>query len=60
MGASCLTGIINCQIRKENPKQTLSDFLVDFHVVRPGDLGRLTKREVSFNVRNSNNTLKER
>jgi hypothetical protein len=32
---SCLTGIINCQMRKENPKQTLSDFPVDFHDVRP-------------------------
>src|SRR6266853_4942523 len=36
IGASCLTGIINCQIRKENPSQTLSDVAVDFYDVRPG------------------------
>jgi hypothetical protein len=35
MGASCLTGIINCQIRKENPSHTLSDIKVDFYDVRP-------------------------
>jgi len=35
IGASCLTGIINCQIRKENPSQTLSDVAVDFYDVRP-------------------------
>src|SRR6266853_6018785 len=35
MGASYLTDIINCQTRKENPSQTLSDFGVNFHVVLP-------------------------
>jgi hypothetical protein len=30
-----LSGIINCQIRKENPNQTLSDSAGDFYVVRP-------------------------
>jgi hypothetical protein len=35
MGASYLTGIINCQTREEKPAQTLSDFGVDFHDVRP-------------------------
>ena len=36
-GDSCLTGIITCQIQKENPDHTLSesDFLFDSHVVRP-------------------------
>ena len=34
-GASYLTGIINCQIKKENPTQTLSDFRAYFQVVRP-------------------------
>jgi len=35
MGASCLTGIITCQIKKENPTKTLSEFRLDSHVVRP-------------------------
>src|SRR5580704_19433795 len=35
MGASCLTGIIACQKRKENPAQTLSDFDHDSYVVHP-------------------------
>ena len=35
MGASCLTGIITCQIRKENPDQTLPDFHPDSYVVHP-------------------------
>jgi hypothetical protein len=35
MGASYLTDIINCQTRKENPNQTLSDFRVNFHDVLP-------------------------
>jgi hypothetical protein len=42
MGDSCLTGIINCQIRKENPNQTLSDFTEDFYVVRPDGPETLT------------------
>src|SRR6267143_882459 len=32
---SYLTDIITCQIRKQNPGQTLSDFGVNFHVVHP-------------------------
>jgi hypothetical protein len=35
MEVSCLTGIINCQIKKENPTETLSDFRGYFQVVRP-------------------------
>lgn len=35
MGASCLTGIMICQIHKEFPAHTLSDFFLDSHVVRP-------------------------
>jgi hypothetical protein len=35
IGTSCLTGIIACQIRKENPAQTLSDFDPDSYVVHP-------------------------
>jgi hypothetical protein len=42
IGASCLTGIINCQIRKENPSQTLSDVAVDFYDVRPLSFRKLT------------------
>ncbi len=42
IGASCLTGIINCQIRKENPSQTLSDVAVDFYDVRPWNYRHLT------------------
>src|SRR6267143_6272637 len=44
IGASCLTGIINCQIRKENPSQTLSDVAVDFYDVRPTVFRSLTIR----------------
>jgi hypothetical protein len=43
MGASCLTGIINCQIRKENPSHTLSDVTVDFYDVRPRQTRSLTR-----------------
>jgi len=35
MGASCLTDIITCQIKKENPTKTLSEFCLDSDVVRP-------------------------
>src|ERR1700739_2030551 len=35
MGASYLTGTIACQIGKENPTQTLSDFDPDSYVVHP-------------------------
>jgi hypothetical protein len=35
MGTSCLTGFIACQMRKENPAQTLSDFDPDSYVVHP-------------------------
>jgi hypothetical protein len=35
MGASCLTDIITCQIKKENPTKTLSDFRPHSDVVRP-------------------------
>jgi len=35
MGASRLTGIITCQIQKEYPDHTLSDFIFDSHVVHP-------------------------
>jgi len=35
MGTSYLTGIIACQIGKENPAQTLSDFDPDSYVVHP-------------------------
>src|ERR1700680_3610858 len=35
---SYLTDIITCQIRKENPGQTLSDFGVNFHVVLPSQI----------------------
>ena len=38
-----LTGIINCQIKKENPTQTLSDFRAYFQVVRPFACGFLTR-----------------
>ena len=42
MGASCLTGIITCQIKKENPTKTLSEFRLDSHVVRPIGSASLT------------------
>jgi hypothetical protein len=32
---TCLTGIIACQTRIENPAQTLSDFDPDSYVVHP-------------------------
>src|SRR5438876_10723818 len=38
---SYLTDIITCQIRKQNPGQTLSDFGVNFHVVLPTRSGKL-------------------
>src|SRR6267143_520224 len=47
IGASCLTGTINCQIRKENPSQTLSDVAVDFYDVRPCG-GRFVRTEGSL------------
>jgi hypothetical protein len=37
-----LTGIIACQIRKENPTQTLSDFNPDSFVVHPSTEEALT------------------
>jgi hypothetical protein len=35
MGASYLTDIITCQIKKEKPTKTLSEFCLDSDVVRP-------------------------
>jgi len=46
IGASYLTGIINCQTWKEKPAQTLSDFGADFHDVRPNPSHRLTRMRV--------------
>ncbi len=43
MGASCLTVIITCQIQKEYPIHTLSNFLLDSHAVRPPARHDLTK-----------------
>jgi hypothetical protein len=37
MGASCLTDTITCQIKKEDPTKTLSEFRLNFDVVRPFD-----------------------
>lgn len=51
MGASCLTGIITCQIKKENPTKTLSEFCLDSHVARPfatSPLSYLTARVKLF------------
>jgi len=42
LDAGAVTGIINCQIRKENPSQTLSDAAVDFYDVRPAEREPLT------------------
>jgi hypothetical protein len=50
MGASYLTGIIDCQTRKENPNQTLSDFTEDFYVVRPKSRRALTESASDANL----------
>jgi len=51
MGASCLTDIIPCQIQKENPNQTLSDFFLRFCCRAP-----VTSRRLDMGVESAYTT----